>query len=198
MQEKEETQKKNIDENTLNNQNDKTADASVLSNNGNSTKDISEQKTGDEQSAIKEIETKLAETNDKYIRLYADFENYRKRITKERIDLIKFAGEDIFIQLLPVIDDFERAIKAATQAKDMETIKQGEQLIYNKFKNILTQNGLQEINSAGQIFDSELHDAVTNIPSPSEDMKGKVVEEVEKGYYLNGKVIRHTKVIVGN
>ncbi|MFI5164158.1 MAG: nucleotide exchange factor GrpE [Bacteroidia bacterium] len=146
----------------------------------------------------KTSEEKLAELNDKYVRLYADFENFRKRVSKERVDLIKYAGEDVFKQLIPVMDDFERAMKAASQATDIKTIKEGEQLIYNKFKTMFTQSGLQEMNSTGQVFDPELHDAVTNIPAPSEEMKGKVVEEIEKGYWLNGKVVRHAKVVVGN
>ena len=148
--------------------------------------------------AEKSAEEKLAELNDKYIRLYADFENFRKRASKERMELFKFAGEEVYAKLIPVLDDFERAMKAASTATDIETIKQGELLIYNKFKNMLTQSGLQEMNAAGQPFDSELHEAITNVPAPSEDMKGKVIEEIEKGYYLNGKVIRHAKVLVGN
>jgi molecular chaperone GrpE len=143
-------------------------------------------------------EEKLAELNDKYLRLYADFDNYRKRVSKERLDLLKYAGEDILKLLIPVMDDFERAMKAAAQATDIKTIKEGEQLIYNKFKTLFTQSGLAEMNATGKVFDPELHDAVTNIPAPSEDMKGKVVEEIEKGYWLSGKVIRHAKVIVGN
>ncbi|MEK6615864.1 MAG: nucleotide exchange factor GrpE [Bacteroidota bacterium] len=141
---------------------------------------------------------KLAELNDKYIRLYADFENYRKRMSKERIDLLKYAGEDVFKKIIPVLDDFERAFKSLAEITDINIIKQGEELIYNKFKNILTQSGLEEMKSTGEVFDPELHDAVTNIPAPSEEMREKVVEEIEKGYYLNGKVIRHAKVVVGN
>ena len=143
-------------------------------------------------------EEKLAEMNDKYVRLYAEFDNFRKRASKERIDMLKFAGEDVFKQLIPIMDDFERAMKAAATATDIKIIKDGEQLIYNKFKNILTQSGVAEMNATGKVFDPELHDAVTNIPSPSPDMKGKVIEEVEKGYWLTGKVLRHAKVVVGN
>lgn len=143
-------------------------------------------------------EEKLAELNDKYIRLYADFENFRKRMSKERVDLIKFASEEIFKQIIPVLDDFERAFKSMNENTDINTIRQGEELIYNKFKNILTQNGLSEMKATGKDFDPEIHDAVTNVPAPSEDMKGKVIEEVEKGYWLSGKVIRHAKVVVGN
>lgn len=148
-----------------------------------------EEKTPDE---------KLAELNDKYLRLYADFDNYRKRVSKEKSDLLKYAGEDILKLLIPVMDDFERAMKAASQSTDIETIKQGEQLIYNKFKTMFSQSGLAEMNATGKVFDPELHDAVTNIPAPSKDMIGKVVEEIEKGYWLHGKVVRHAKVIVGN
>ena len=146
----------------------------------------------------KTTEEKLAEANDKYLRLYADFENFRKRANKERLDQLKFAGEDVYKQLIPVIDDFDRAMKASSNAKDVKTIKEGLELIYNKFKSMLTQSGVAEMNATGKIFDPELHDAVTNIPAPKPDMKGKVVEEVEKGYWLNGKVLRHAKVVVGN
>lgn len=145
----------------------------------------------------KSAEEKLAELNDKYVRLYADFDNFRKRSVKERIDLLKFASEETYRQLLPVLDDFERGFKSMAEVTDVAMLKQGQELIYNKLKNMLTQNGLQEMKAAGEIFNPELHDAVTNIPAPAEDMKGKVIEEVEKGYYLNGKVIRHAKVIVG-
>ncbi len=152
----------------------------------------------EEVPAEKTPEEKLAEMNDKYVRLYAEFDNFRKRAAKERIDQLKYAGEDIYKQLIPVMDDFDRAMKAAAQTTDIKIIKEGEQLIYNKFKNIFTQSGVHEMNATGKVFDSEYHDAVTNIPAPTPDMKGKVVEEVEKGYWLNGKVLRHAKVVVGN
>ena len=146
----------------------------------------------------KSTEEKLVELNDKYLRLYADFENFRKRISKERVDLLRFGGEEVFSKIIPVLDDFERAFKSMNEITDIATIKQGEELIYNKFKNILTQSGLTEMKSIGEIFNPDIHEAITNIPSPTEGQKGKVVEEVEKGYYLNGKVIRHAKVVVGN
>lgn len=142
-------------------------------------------------------EEKLAEMNDKYVRLYAEFDNFRKRASKERIDQLKYAGEDILKQLIPVMDDFDRAMKASEKATDVKTIKEGVSLIHNKFKNLLTQSGVAEMNATGKVFDSEVHDAVTNIPAPKPDLKGKVVEEVEKGYWLNGKVLRHAKVVVG-
>ncbi|MBI3502410.1 MAG: nucleotide exchange factor GrpE [Bacteroidetes bacterium] len=160
----------------------------------------SEKENGKESAEIpkeKSAEEKLAELNDKYVRLYADFENFRKRVSKERIELLKFAGEEIFAKIIPVLDDFERAFKSMKEISDINIFKQGEELIYNKLKNILMQSGLQEMKSTGEIFNPDLHDAVTNVPAPSEEQKGKVIEEVEKGYYLNGKVIRHAKVIVG-
>ena len=143
-------------------------------------------------------EEKLTEANDKYLRLYADFENFRKRASKERMDQLKYAGEDVLKQLIPVMDDFDRAIKASENVTDAKTIKEGINLVHSKFKNLLSQSGVAEMNATGKVFDPEVHDAVTNIPAPKPDLKGKVVEEVEKGYWLNGKVLRHAKVVVGN
>lgn len=168
----------------------------------NATQEASENQAKAEPSAeVKKeltVEEKLAELNDKYLRLYADFENFRKRNSKERVDLIKYAAEEVFRQVLPVLDDMERAFKSVNEKTDLSSFKQGQELVYNKFKNILTQNGLQEMKCAGQPFDPDVHEAVTNIPAPAEDQKGKVVEEIERGYLLNGKVIRHAKVVVGN
>jgi molecular chaperone GrpE len=139
----------------------------------------------------------IAELNDKYLRLYSEFDNFRKRTARERIELSKTAGEDIFKSLLPVMDDFERAIKAITEDSKAESVKEGISLIYNKLKKTLNQKGLEEMNAKGETFDSEIHEALTNMDAPSPDLKGKVIEEVEKGYLLNGKVIRHAKVVVG-
>jgi molecular chaperone GrpE len=146
----------------------------------------------------KQLNAKVEELNDKYIRLYSEFDNYRKRTQKEKIELHKTAGEDIFKILLPVLDDFERAMNAMNEAKDIAAVKEGVELIFNKLKNGLQQKGLAAMESKGQAFDADIHEAITNIPAPSEDLKGKVVEELEKGYSLNGKVIRFAKVIVGN
>lgn len=146
---------------------------------------------------IEELGTKLTELNDKYLRLYSEFDNYRKRTTKERSDLLKTAGEDVIKSFLPVIDDFERAMKNAASATDVAAVNEGIQLIYNKLKGELTKRGLEAMDSTGKPFDVEVHEAITNIPAPSEDMKGKVIDEVEKGYLLNGKVIRFAKVVVG-
>ncbi|HET6245783.1 MAG: nucleotide exchange factor GrpE [Bacteroidetes bacterium] len=152
----------------------------------------------DPQAKIKELEEKLVEQNDKFLRLYSEFDNYRKRTSKERIEVINTAGIEIISTLLPVVDDFERAIKSMDQASDIESIKEGIILIYNKLLHSLTRKGLEPMKTIGEPFDAELHEAITNIPAPSKDMVEKVVDEVEKGYLLNGKVIRYAKVVVGN
>jgi molecular chaperone GrpE len=170
--------------------------------NNEEQKDQSEQaetKAANEKDAkIAELEAKANELNDKYLRLYSEFDNYRRRTAKERVELIQTAGEDVFKSLLPVVDDFERAIKSNAETTDIKTITDGVNLIYNKLKNTLTQKGLEEMKSVGEAFNADVHEAITNIPAPSEDMKGKVVEELEKGYTLNGKIIRFAKVIIGN
>lgn len=151
-----------------------------------------------ENSPTAKLEEQLAELNDKYLRLFSDFDNYRKRTAKERIELAKTAGEDFFKAILPVLDDFERGLKAMNEAADVNALKEGVDLIYTKLNNILVTKGLEPLTSVGVSFDADIHEAITNIPAPSEDMKGKVIDEVERGYALNGKVIRYAKVIVGN
>jgi molecular chaperone GrpE len=143
---------------------------------------------------------KCDELNDKYLRLYSEFDNYRKRTQKERIEFSKTASEDIILSLLPVMDDLERALASAIKnGEGIDVIpKDGLQLIYQKFRGLLAQKGLELIPALGEPFNVDYHDALTNIPVSSEDMKGKVVDEVEKGYKLNGKVIRYSKVVVGN
>lgn len=152
----------------------------------------------EDSSKLDELQAKYNELNDKYLRLYSDFDNFRKRTAKEKIELIQNGGEDVFKILIPVVDDFERAIKSNAETTDVKTITDGVHLIYNKLKNTLTQKGLVEMKSMGEVFNTDLHEAITNIPAPSEDLKGKVVDELEKGYTLNGKVIRFAKVVIGN
>ena len=147
---------------------------------------------------IAELQAKVAELNDKYIRLYSEFDNFRKRTAKEKIDLIQSGGEDLFKSVLPILDDFERAIKSNAETNDVNAVKDGVNLIYNKFKSTLTQKGLAEMNSLGEHFNADIHEAITSIPVPSEEMKGKVVDELEKGYNLNGKIIRFAKVVTGS
>ena len=142
-------------------------------------------------------EDQINELNDKYLRLYSEFDNYRKRTSKERLELFKTAGQDILTDLLPVLDDFERAIQNMDSSDDSEVIQTGINLIYNKFKSILENKGLKHFKSIETEFDPEIHEAITKIPAPSKKLKGKVVDEIEKGYMLNDKVIRFAKVVVG-
>lgn len=146
---------------------------------------------------LTEWKEKAAEINDKYLRLYSEFDNFRKRTLKEKLELSKTASEDIIVDLLPVIDDFERALKAAEAFEEQAPMFEGMELIYNKLKNILEKKGLKTLESKEEVFDTDFHEAVTYIPSPSEKLKGKVVDEIEKGYLLGDKVIRFAKVVIG-
>lgn len=162
--------------------------------------DVVAETTTDEQSEEKSeptSEEKYAELNDRFLRLYAEFDNYRKRTNKERVDLISTANAGILADLLPVLDDFERAILNNETAEEINGVKEGFNLIFNKFKNNLESKGLKAMEAKGKPFDSELHEAIANVPAPSNKEKGKVIEDVEKGYYLNDKVIRFAKVVVG-
>lgn len=147
---------------------------------------------------LAELKAKADEINDKYLRLYSEFDNFRKRTAKEKIDLMQSAGEDVFKSILPVLDDFERAIKSNSETTDVKAVNDGVNLIFNKLKSSLTQKGLLEMKTVGETFDADIHEAITNIPAASDDLKGKVVEELEKGYSLNGKIIRFAKVVIGS
>ncbi len=151
-------------------------------------------------SELEKAKAEVAEFKDKYLRLYSEFENFRRRTNKEKIEFLSSANKDLIKELLPVIDDFERADDAFDQeVTSLDQIKEGYDLVYKKFKNTLAKQGLKEIeNQKGETFDVELHEAVTQFPAPSEDMKGKVIDQVEKGYMLGEKVVRFTKVVVGN
>ena len=138
----------------------------------------------------------LAELKDKYLRLYADFENFRRRTAREKLDLISNANEGLLQALIPVVDDFERAMQSIENTNDVAAIKEGVSLIYNKLFKTLESKGLKPMVSKGEPFNADLHESVTQFPAPSDDLKGKVIDEVEKGYYLNDKVIRFAKVIV--
>jgi len=145
----------------------------------------------------KELESKLKEQHDKYLRLSAEFDNYRKRTLKERIELTQYISTELITRLLPVIDDFERAIDTMKAAQDIDAVRQGIELIYNKFKDYLNQQGVKEIDALNQEFNTDFHDAVTKFPVQENELKGKVIEVVHKGYTLNDKVIRYSKVVVG-
>lgn len=148
---------------------------------------------GDHEQKVQEMGEKLAEMNDKYVRLYSEYENYRKRTNTEKADLIINGSKDMIKAILPVVDDMERAL--ASMADD-DSAKEGVQLIYNKLMNILSQKGLSPIEAKGTKFDENLHEAVTQFPAAEESQKGTVVDVVEKGYYLNSKVLRYAKVVV--
>jgi len=139
----------------------------------------------------------IAELNDKYLRLAAEYDNYRRRTLKEKMELSKTAGEDLLVNILPVMDDFERGLSNIDKAKDIKAVKDGILLIYNKFGEFLKQRGVKEIEAKEKEFDTDLHEAITKIPAPNEKLKGKVVDVVEKGYYLNEKIIRFSKVVIG-
>jgi len=149
-----------------------------------------------EAEALAKMELELADSKDKFLRLLSEFDNYKKRVARERIDLVKMAGTEMLLSVLPVLDDFERAIKAMS-AEEIAA-QQGVQLIYNKLKNIMEAKGVKAMDCTGKPFDSELHDAISNVPAPSPELKGMVLDEIEKGYFLNEKVLRHAKVIVGS
>ena len=146
---------------------------------------------------LHELTEKLAEITDKHLRLQAEFDNFRKRTMKEKADLIKSGGESVLINILPVVDDFERAMISLKDVPDDDAGKQGTKLIYNKFSEFLKQNNIKEIDALNQDFDVDLHEAITKIPAPDEKLKGKVVDVVQKGYTLNDKVIRFAKVVIG-
>ncbi|MBC6366512.1 nucleotide exchange factor GrpE [Algoriphagus sp. AK58] len=144
------------------------------------------------------LEAEVAELKDKYLRLYSDFENFRKRTAKERIDLIKTASEDVLKELIPVVDDFERAFKASENETDAAKIREGNQLIFHKLLRILESKGLKSMDDlVGKPFDADTQEAITQIPAPSEDLKGAVIDVVEKGYVLGEKVVRYAKVVTG-
>lgn len=150
-----------------------------------------------ELSAEEKLQQDITALNDKYLRLFAEFDNYKRRTQKERIELLQTAGKDVVVSLLPVLDDFERAVKATENATEINAVRDGIILVQTKIKSILGQKGLKEMESLNTTFDTDMHEAITKIPAPTDDLKGKVIDELEKGYTLNDKVIRFAKVVVG-
>lgn len=169
----------------------KNQENSTILNNENQS---SENKSNDD---VESFEQKYDQLNDSYLRLVAEFDNYRKRTIREKAEILKTAGESILVNILPLIDDFERGLKAMENAEDLNSVKEGVDLIYSKFISFLSQNGVKAIETENQLFDMDKHEAITTIPAPSEDLKGKIVDCVSKGYVLNDKVIRFPKVVVG-
>lgn len=151
----------------------------------------------EDSSREEELRIQLQEQKDKFIRLYAEFDNYKRRNAKERIELVQTAGKDVIQSLLEVLDDCDRAEKQMKQSDQLEQIREGVQLVFNKLRNTLQQRGLREMKSIGEPFNADFHEAITEIPVPDAGMDGRIVDEVEKGYYLNDKIIRFSKVVVG-
>ena len=149
---------------------------------------------------LDKLHKEISELKDKYLRLYSEFENYRRRTAKEKLEMVSTANEELMIELLPVIDDFERAIKAFDDNNsEIESMKEGVNLIFSKLKNVTVKKGLKLMESnPGDEFNAEIHDAITQIPAPEDELKGKIVDTIEKGYYLNDKVIRFAKVVIGS
>lgn len=174
-------------ENQEQNQQDNTQDTLENTENAN-TNSASDNK----------LEQELAEQKDKFIRLYSEFENYKRRTAKEKLEFAVSANKELMTALLPIIDDMERAEKSIEASTDVDAIKEGLKLVFGKLTKTLENKGLKIIEAQGQPFDSEFHEAITQIPAPSEDLKGKVVDVVEKGYFLNDKIIRFAKVVIGS
>ncbi|MGX7687180.1 nucleotide exchange factor GrpE [Flectobacillus sp. BAB-3569] len=158
------------------------------------TEEITPEVENKEASQLENLSIELAELKDKYIRLYSDFDNFRKRTAKEKLDMIQSASEGVIRDILPVVDDIERAVANAQEGE----ISEGVTLIFNKLNHALTSKGLKPMDAKGDVFNPDLHEAITQFPSPTEEDKGKVFDVIEKGYYLNDKVIRFAKVVVAN
>ncbi len=151
----------------------------------------------EDEGEVEQLNSQLAEQKDKYIRLLAEFENYKRRNAKERIELIQTAGKDILVSLLDVLDDCDRAEKQMKQSNDVEQIREGVLLVFNKLRSVVMAKGLKPMESKQEDFDVEKHEAIAEIPAPAKDQVGKVLDEVQKGYLLNDKLIRFAKVVVG-
>jgi molecular chaperone GrpE len=197
-QEKQQQQKNSADEQVI------LDNANPMSNESNidPSDEIKSRIDGDinevnEKAAEKDWAAELKLVEDKYLRLYAEFDNFKRRTAAERLELFKTANQEVLVALLPVLDDFERALRSMKTVSDINGVKEGVELVNGKLKNILTQKGLKQMDSLGKEFDSEFHEAVTNIPAPSDDLKDKVVDVLENGYFLNEKVVRFAKVVVG-
>lgn len=149
------------------------------------------------EAEIEQLKTEKAELNDRFLRLFSEFDNYKKRVGKEKLDLIATASEKVIVSLLPIIDDFERAIAANEKVKDITAIKEGFNLIYNKLIQMMKRFDVEEIQAKGEEFNTDFHEAVTHFPTQNEEEKGKVIDVTEKGYKLKDKVIRYAKVVVG-
>lgn len=191
MKETEENKMENPQEECINqNENVNEENATDVQN---SNEDVAQENCKE----LEDLQNKYIQLNDSYLRLHAEYDNYRKRTLKEKAELIKNGGETVLKNILPVIDDFEHAIEMLQKSETAQGFIEGVELIYNKFQSYLKQNGVKQMEVIGTPFDAELHEAVTMIPAPSEDQKGKIIDCIQNGYFLNEKVIRFAKVIVG-
>lgn len=196
--EKTETQEENLQEAEVIENTTKDEDSSDEKEESKKTKKkgfFNKKNKADEE--LEKLQAEKDEFKDKYLRLTAEFDNYRKRTLKEKADLIKNGGEDIIVGLLPIIDDFERALKNIEETEENKAVKEGVELIYGKMNEFLKRKGVKVIDAVEKDFDADYHEAITKIPAPDDKLKGKVIDEVEKGYLLNDKVIRYTKVVIG-
>lgn len=180
-------------------QNETSANDVNLNEDGSSEGKDSELSNENTQGSELDLEVQVQSERDKYLRLYSEFENFRRRTTKDRLEWMQTASKDLTVNLLPVLDDFERALKAVENLSEAEKkAVEGFDLIHKKMAGILQKTGLTPMESFGKPFDAEIHEAITQFPAPSDDLKGKVIDEVEKGYMLNDKLIRFAKVVVGS
>jgi molecular chaperone GrpE len=164
---------------------------------GNISEPVSEETEVIEKDPVDVLKSEIAELKDKYLRLYADFENFRRRTAKEKLEMISGASAEVVKAILPIVDDFERAKVSFESSKEVDALKEGVDLIYTKLYKTLESKGLKPMNSKGEVFDADLHESIAQFPAPDETQKGKVIDEIEKGYFLHDKVIRYAKVIIG-
>lgn len=192
---KKEMNEENSVPDTENFKNEESANAVPMDNAG---QEISEEAQAvHETDPLEAAKQEVAELKDKYLRLYADFENFRRRTSKEKLELISTAGADVVKLILPVVDDFERAMASFDSSTDTGALKEGVDLIYTKLFKTLESKGLKPMDAKGETFDADIHESIAQFPAPTEEQKGKVIDEIEKGYYLNDKVLRYAKVVVG-
>jgi molecular chaperone GrpE len=175
----------------------KNEEINIESNTQSSQEESNNEEPQVEKDPIEKLEEELTEQKNKYLLLYSDFENYRKRTQKEKLDLISSAGTDMLKTIIPLLDDFERAIVANSKLDDTKALRDNFSMMYEKLQSTLSTKGLKKMNAKGTKFDSELHEAITKITAPSKKEKGKVIDAIEDGYYLNDKIIRYAKVVVG-
>ena len=177
--------------------NDKEIVTEETITNETSTEELQDKDVKTNEDEITELKHQIGEYKDKYLRLFAEFDNYKKRTSREVLDIRLTASKEMMVAMLPVLDDFERAKQASDKGAENERFSEGVNLIYHKFQNILESKGLKPMATNAEPFNAEIHEAITEIPSPTEDLKGKIIDTVEKGYTLNDKIIRFPKVVVG-